>query len=75
MTLGQDEEAGVAHEQRQAAAPLLIAPADPLIAGAQVAGGRGPGQQGQPAPAMRGDVTQMLAHQRGAFEVVMFDEQ
>ena len=75
MTLGQDEEAGVAHQQRQPAATLLVAPADPRIAGAQMAGGRGPGQQRQPAPAMSGDAAQMFTHQRGAFEVVMRDEE
>lgn len=52
---------------RSAAAALLIATADPGIAGAQV--------QGQSAPAMGGDVAQRLARLRGVYEAVMFAEE
>ena len=75
MALGQDEEARVVDQQAQTAAALFVVPADPLIAGAQVTGRSGPGQQRQPAPAMSGDVTQRLADQRGGMQIVMLGEQ
>jgi len=47
--IGQQQESGVVDQQRQAAPPLFVAPADPLIAVAQLAGRGGEEQHAEPS--------------------------
>jgi hypothetical protein len=73
--LGQDAKTGVVGRQRQSTPPLVVIPADPLIARPNVVSRRRPTQQRQPLAPMLDDVTQTLADQVGVLEVVMLADQ
>ena len=71
----QDEETGVVGHQRKAAAALHDVPADPILTVPEVVGGGTPAQQRQPVPIDFGHITELLADERVALEIVMiFDE-
>jgi hypothetical protein len=66
--LTESAEARVVGDQRQPASPLIVVPADPSIPAFQVVRSRRPTQQSQPASAVFGDVSQLLAHHPRALQ-------
>lgn len=70
--LGQEEKTHVVRHEREAPPPLLIAPADPGIAGPQVQGGRREDEHRHPLALRVGHrVVHLLAHRLNASEVVV----
>lgn len=62
-------------DEREAALLLRGAPADPRFARLQVVGGGAPGQQGDPLALVFGHRAHLLAHEVGAFQVVLCAQQ
>ena len=54
---------------------LRVGPADPGIPRAQMEGGAGPTQQGNPLASLLGDEAERFADQAVFFEIVMFTDQ
>ena len=75
MTIGQNQQAGVVDQQRQARAPLLVGPADEAVARLEVQRGGIPRGQRQPLTAIGGHVAQMFADQPAVFQIVMFGDE
>src|SRR2546425_8669847 len=75
LASGQNQQARVVGQQRQARASLLVSPADKLVASLEVQRRRVPGRQRQPLASIRRDVTQMFAHQLRILEVMMLGQQ
>ena len=74
--VGPKQEAGVADDEREAAAALLVGPADPLVARAQTAGGGAKDQHVKPV-AVRVDerVMETLTDGLEAAQIMMRVEQ
>jgi hypothetical protein len=75
VRLGQDQQAGVVDQQRQARAALLLGPADELVARLEMQGGRVPSGQRQPLIPISGDIAHVLAHELGVLQIVMFGDE
>ena len=69
------EQPGIVGQQRQPGAPLLVAPADIVLAPAQMQRGRGPERQPQPLPSKGGDIAHLLADGGGRVQVVVCDQE
>ena len=75
LSAGENQEAGVVDQQRQARAALLRGPADEGIARLEMPGRAAPGGQRQPPILIRDDVAQVFAHDLRVFQIVMFDDE
>ena len=75
MAFRQHQPPRVVGQKRPPGAPLLRRPADELIARLEMKSRRAPRRQRQPLPAMADDVAQMLPHQRGRMQIMMFLDQ
>lgn len=74
--VGQEQEPGVADDQRKPAAALFIGPADPLIARAQPAGGGAENQHAEPvALGIRDRVAEPLADRFETAQVMVFSQE
>ena len=73
-TVGQDKESRVVDHQSQPLAPLRFGPANRFIPRFEVQGRRAPGRYGQPLAFPNDRVAQPFAHQLGAMEVMLLDE-
>jgi hypothetical protein len=71
--VGQEQEAGIAGDEREPAAALLVGPANPLVARAQAAGGGAEDQHAEPVAVGVGDgVVETLADGLEAAQVMVF---
>jgi len=74
--LGQQQEAHVVHDQREAAPALLVAPADPLLARAQVLRGGREAQHRDPlALRVAHRAVHLLSHRLHAAQIMMHAQQ
>src|SRR5262249_54536286 len=75
LTGRKHHQARVIDHQRQARAPLLLRPADEVVAGLDVECGGVPTGQSQPLPAIFGHITKVLPDQLSALQVMMLNKQ
>src|SRR5208337_4106764 len=74
MAIGQDTQTRVVDYQSQPLAPLLLSPTDKLIPRFEVKSGSAPGGHGQPLAFPKDRVTQLLAHQLRAVQVMVIEK-
>jgi len=75
MALRQNEQSRVVGNEGAAAAALLVGPADERIAVPKMKGSRAPRRQSQPMAAVDHRVTQVLAHECGVVQIMVFDDE
>ena len=69
------EQPGIVGQQRQPGAPLLVAPADMVVAPAQMQRRGGPERQPEPLAGESGHIAHLLAHGGRRVQVVVFDQE
>ena len=74
MALRQHVQARVVDHQGQALAPLRLPPADKGVPGLEMQRGRAPGGDRQPLTPPDHRIAQLLAHQLGAVQIMVLDE-
>ena len=71
----QHQQPRVVDHQRQTPAPLLLGPADKLVAGFDMQRGGAPSSQGQPLASVGGHKTQVFPHQPRVLQVVILSQE